>query len=151
MREIRQNLWTIAADVHVITTNGSVRRDGAAVMGRGCAWEATQRYPGLAQALGQQLTAHGNHVHGFPQYMLVTFPVKHAWWQTADPGLILQSTEELVQLTDAQGWRTVAMPRPGCGNGRLAWAEVKRIIGPLLDDRFVVCSRRRHEMGSGHR
>jgi len=141
MRERHQNLWTIAAEVRVITTNGSVRRDGAAVMGRGCAWEATQRYPGLAHELGQRLTAQGNHVHWFPACTLVTFPVKHAWWQTADPCLILQSTQELIALTTAHRWRTVVMPRPGTGFGRLAWTDVKPLIRPLLDDRFVVCCR----------
>jgi len=151
MREICQDLWTVAADIRVITTNSTVRRDGRAVMGRGCAWEATQRSPGLAYDLGRRLTAQGNHVHWLPPYDLVTFPVKHAWWHTADPGLILQSTEELVQLTDAQIWQTVVMPRPGCGNGCLAWADVRQLIAPLLDDRFVVCSRSRHGMGSGHR
>ena len=141
MREIRQDLWTVAADVWVITTNGTVRRDGRAVMGRGCAYEATLWYPGIAAELGRLLATRGNHVQWLPQYDLVALPVKHAWWQTADPALMLRSTQELVRLTTAMGWRGVAMPRPGCGNGRLAWADVQRIIAPLLDERFVVCSR----------
>lgn len=85
MRELRQNLWTVSADVRVISTNGSVRRDGAAVMGRGCAWEATQQYPGLAHDLGRRLTVAGNHVHLFPQHTLVTFPVKQAGGRPLTP------------------------------------------------------------------
>ena len=37
MKEITGDLWTIKADARVIPTNGTVRRDGAAVMGRGVA------------------------------------------------------------------------------------------------------------------
>jgi hypothetical protein len=40
VREIFENLWEVEADLRVITTNSDVNRDGAAVMGRGCACEA---------------------------------------------------------------------------------------------------------------
>ena len=52
MIEVVGNLWTYAADFRAITTNGTVKFDGRAVMGRGCAREATQRYPKIARQLG---------------------------------------------------------------------------------------------------
>jgi hypothetical protein len=35
-------------------------------------------------------------------------------------------------------WTTVIMPRPGCGNGRLRWQDVSKVLSDILDDRFVV-------------
>ncbi len=69
---------------------------------------------------------------------LVSFPVKHAWDQRADLDLIRQSAYELVVLTEKYGWKKVLVPRPGCGNGQRKWHEIKPILAPMLDDRFVV-------------
>lgn len=130
------NLWRIPADFRVITTNGSIRADGCAVLGRGCAREATQRYPGLASALGARLMARGNRVHFFEAYGLFTFPVKHQWMEKADLDLIRASTEAFASqlLTSAR----YVMPRAGCGNGRLAWADVEPILAMLPDNVTVV-------------
>lgn len=73
-----------------------------------------------------------------PPPSLVIFPVKHAWYEPADLDLIRQSAIELLTLTAAQGWKTVLLPRPGCGNGQLTWDQVRPVIAPFLNDRFVV-------------
>lgn len=149
MKEARGNLWTFKADIRVITTNGAVRKDGECVMGRGCAFEAKSRYPGVAKMLGALIREHGNHVHlifrGNPltfQTPLVSFPVKHHWAEMADPKLIERSAHELVALADDQawidGWQHIVLPRPGCGNGSLRWDDVKPILDPILDERFTV-------------
>ena len=70
-------------------------------------------------------------------FHLVAFPVKRHWRDPADPSLIVKSAFQLVELTDREGWRNVALPRPGCGNGRLDWEVVRPLLN-LLDDRFVV-------------
>lgn len=83
------DLWEIAEteDAAVaITTNGSMKHGDHAVMGRGCALEAAERYPGIQLRLGSFLI----------------------------------------------------LPRPGCGNGRLRWEDVRKILEPILDDRFTV-------------
>lgn len=132
------NLWTFPADLRVITTNGFVKRNGNAVMGRGCALEATRRYPGIERVLGDRLAKRGNHVHLLGP-SLASFPVKHAWWEEADIALIRRSARELIELLDRHtNYQRVVMPRPGCGNGRLAWADVEPEIAPLLDDRITV-------------
>ncbi|KKN06475.1 hypothetical protein LCGC14_1076920 [marine sediment metagenome] len=141
MKEVHGNLWDAKADYTVITTNGVVREDGAAVMGRGVAFQAKDRYPGLEYTLGRRIKLRGNHVSLMSK--LISFPVKHHWQDPADLELIKQSTEELVILIDHQaltGYPTshIAMPRPGCGNGRLDWKDVQAVIEPLLDDRFTV-------------
>jgi hypothetical protein len=141
--EQRGNLWWLAepGDALVITTNGFVARDGHAVMGRGIAYEATQRDPTVSFVLGEKIRTGGNHVHIIhPQrqssdFDWVSMPVKHHWRDMADPNLIVRSALELAAL--APRWNRIWMPRPGCGNGHLDWADVKPLIEPILDDRFI--------------
>jgi hypothetical protein len=53
--------------------------------------------------------------------------------------LIKRSAGELVLLADKYpGYLRICLPRPGCGNGQLEWRDVKQVIRPILDDRFVV-------------
>ncbi len=145
MKEVRGNLWTYPAHVRVITTNGFVKNDGKAVMGRGCALEATKLYPDISLTLGNLLKKHGNHVNilrfgeFFPKDSLVSFPVKHHWYQEADLQLIERSCQELVALAGNYDHSTVfVLPRPGCGNGKLSWADVKPVLEQYFDDRFHV-------------
>lgn len=147
MREVKADLWELPGDARVITTNGTITTGRRGVMGRGCALQAKLRYLGLAQTLGRYLMAHGNHVGVLLERSeevsmpLVVFPVKPQWHDKAEYPLIWRSCEELVALTDARGWQTVLLPRPGCGNGRLPWEQVRDSIAPRLDDRFVIVER----------
>ena len=94
MKEIHANLWEVPADLRAITTNGSIRRDGSCVMGRGCAYEAKSRYPGIDQRLGKLIRTYGNRVMRLGAYerseasgseaggagvTIASFPVKHRW------------------------------------------------------------------------
>ena len=147
MKECRGDLFNHPADAIVITTNPIINSAGLTVMGRGVAFQAAQKYPWLRKALAQRLTRHGNHVYVFGTWdygvdqTLVTLPVKHHWKDKADWMLINHSILELVRLTDALGWESVALCRPGCGNGGLDWPRVKALIERHLDDRFVVIER----------
>lgn len=143
MKEEVVDLWSVICDARVVTTNGTVRRDGKAVMGRGCAREAVDLDPGVAARLGHSLFIGGNHVHVISETaenkpLLLSFPVKHHWRQQADLKLIEQSAHELVHAANTFDLKTVVLPRPGCGNGRLSWDDVKPVIAPILDDRFTV-------------
>lgn len=136
MIEDRGNLWTYPANLVVITTNGFVKNNGAAVMGRGCALEATKKFPGIEFELGKLLSERGNHVH-LLRPSLATFPVKHNWWEVADMDLIAQSAHELVEIS--KNYSRVVIPRPGCGNGKLDWKDVKPVIAPILvGEKFIV-------------
>jgi hypothetical protein len=59
MLERRGDLWVLAdqvkSDAVCITTNGFVTQRGLAVLGRGCAKEAVQRWPVLPAQLGDYL------------------------------------------------------------------------------------------------
>lgn len=148
MLEARGDLWTLPADARCITTNGFVKTNGLAVMGRGCALQARERFPGLDAHLGSAINHHGNHVHLLQVHLppvadLVSFPVKHHWRQLADLDLIVHSCHELMALADEHpGWRRILLPRPGCGNGQRGWyGEVRPLVAKLLDDRVVVIDR----------
>lgn len=145
MKQLITDLWDVQADVTVITTNGFVKKDGTAVMGRGSAAEAARRWPDIRARVGRHLREKGNHVAYLGaatfddhEYQLVTMPVKHNWWDAADLALIVQSARELVALTDSFGWTSVVTGRPGCGNGRLDWAQVGPVLEAIWDDRFTV-------------
>jgi hypothetical protein len=148
MIEVVGNLWTYKTpdgrdpDVRVITTNGTVKKNGECVMGRGCALEAKQRWPHIAETLGRFLNKFGNvpfQLMLHPE-ILWTFPVKHNWHEKADITLIEQSARRVVRMVndDFDEQLVVVMPRPGCGNGGLRWEDVKPVLEPILDDRFHV-------------
>lgn len=132
------DLWELGedSDLICITTNGFIKTNGAAVMGRGCALEAKQRYPLIEFVLGRAIKEDGNRCH-LLLAKLCSFPVKHNWWEQADLELIERSAKELMDLVDQLKKERVLLPRPGCGNGGLKWDEVKQVLG-CLDERITV-------------
>lgn len=160
MREEIGDLWQLSKSSHkavVITTNGTLKGNGKAVMGAGCAKEATGRsikgeyvYPNLARKLGQHIKYYGNvpgtfgcggkgDMYGFPR--LYTFPTKHNWWERGDLELIEESAKRLVRLIGSSYVSEIYIPRPGCGLGELKWEDVKPVIEPIFDDRYIIVSR----------
>lgn len=138
MHEITGNIWEFAGDAAiVVTTNGSVTRDGRAIFGNGVARQAAERYPGLDQKLGDMVTKHGSHVYDLGSGM-ISFPVEETAWSLPDLRIIARSARELRVLADRSGWKRVMVPRPGCGGGGLAWHEVRPVLLPWFDDRFSV-------------
>jgi hypothetical protein len=141
MLETIGDIWTYAdqGDVIVITTNGSVTRDGRAVFGRGVARQAALRFPGLADKLGRLLAEQGSHVFDLGNGV-VTFPVEESPWSLPELRIIDRSAQELRALADRSGWRRIVVPRPGCGGGGLAWKDVEPVLAPWFDERFIVIS-----------
>ena len=140
MLEASGDLWEQDGGVVVITTNGVVRTDGACVMGRGCARQAKDRWPDLPFYLGRLIRRHGNRVFYLGVWggiHIASMPVKSHWREAADVSLIERSAHQLVQIADGFGWSKVWLPRPGCGNGRLSWDDVRSRLEVILDDRFT--------------
>ena len=146
-KEVKSDLFTFEADIKFITTNGAVKDNGRAVMGRGCALEAKNLIPGIDKLLGDSIKEYGNipnylvkltHPH---TYELWSFPVKHHWSDYADISLIINSCEKIEPLLLAG--HKVALPRPGCGNGHLHWKEdVQPIIEHYLNyDNLYILSK----------
>ena len=139
MLEAKMDLWDPLWDIRCITTNGYVKSNGACVMGRGVALQAKNKYPGIATDLGRLIKLHGNHVFLLYAYDIVSFPVKNNWYEKGDLELIKRSAEELMSLLEVTPEiKQVALPRPGCGNGKLSWEVVKPKIENILDDRVTI-------------
>lgn len=138
MVETHGDIWDYRGRaVIAITTNGLVSGKGEAILGRGCASQARERFPGLSWRLGELLRTHGNHVHPLGPG-IVSFPVEDSPWALPDLRLIRRSAMELRMLADRNGWSLVVVPRPGCGGGGLSWSEVRPLLADVFDDRFVV-------------
>jgi hypothetical protein len=161
MKEVTGDIWKLSRNAYMtVTTNGYVNRKGQCVMGRGIALEVAQRWPQVPLELGHLIQMHGNHVYDLgpyhyitrqpdPSYFhhLISFPVKHTWSEPGDLKLIQRSAIELAglevfKLNRSRGINLkVYMTRPGCGNGRRTWEEVKPILAPILDDLFIIVER----------
>lgn len=114
--------------VYVITTNGYVKNDGTAVMGRGVAKIAAIISPRLPSILGDLLLSYGNKPYILPGGF-VTLPVKHKWDEKADLDLIRDSLDGLWFLMRMYNRnKRMYLPRPGCGNGQLSWDVVKPVV-----------------------
>jgi len=140
MIEITGNLWdryNKMFTICLITTNGSTRRDGRAVMGRGCALEAKRKFPGLDKELGKLIVLGGNKVHSL-RSGLWTFPVKHEWWEKASLGLIFESAQRLKWAAEETSSRDFILPKPGCGNGGLKWEDVRPLLHSLPNNVKVI-------------
>ncbi len=139
MKLIRGNIWDSGADAICVTTNGIIKHNGRAVMGRGIALQAANRYPQLALALAKAIRDNGNHVHRFEENdcAIITFPTKNHWRDPSSIELIAQSAHELVYIS--QTFNRVALPYPGCANGQLDIFDVVQVIKPILsDDKFEI-------------
>lgn len=168
MLEQQGDLFTIDCQAVCITTNGFVKTDGNAVMGRGCARTLADLFPYAPRLLGSALRRYGNITQ--PLFMandtvVVAFPVKpdfvindgtnivrHAahlyklgqkvagFHAKADMALIKRSAEQLKAWADEGNYTHVLLPRVGCGAGELSWDDVKPMLNKILDDRFVAVS-----------
>lgn len=124
----------------VITTNGTVKKDGKANLGRGNAKEMGKALPWLADRLGYLINNFGNHVHYIDEGV-ISFPVEDTWTSHADIRLVERSANELRRLADKNGWERIYMPLPGCGGGGLKPSDVIAVLAPILDDRFIVLNK----------
>lgn len=129
MEVISGDLWSFYDQGHyaVIPTNLTTRRDGAAIMGRGVAQQAVQRFPKLPRWYGVKLRA-DIYFTIFHEQRLVMFPVKDDWRERADLELIKSSCIALRAEALRTGFRA-ALPLVGCGFGELSEEQVI----PLLE------------------
>jgi len=142
MIEIIEDIWFFEnkpKHVICITTNLAVRKDGAAVMGRGVALQAKQRYPGIEFSLGYLLNSGFTYVGSIWQTPPIwSFPVKFHWKSRASYGLIEKSAKELSLVAESMPQHIFILPRPGCGNGGLIWRNVKPYCEILPDNVWIV-------------
>lgn len=137
------NMWSVYDQAHLflITTNATLKRNGALVMGRGIARQARDRFPGLDLALGQaiaQRCGHLGHYHllvspQWPKARIGAFQVKTDYAQQADQGLIAASVTALADWCAGHPDQMVHLNFPGIGNGGLARTAVWPLLTALPD------------------
>ena len=162
MKVIKGDIWGKKADAICITTNSVVKQNGRAVMGKGVALDAKLKFPSIDYSLGVKLKK-GNNVYLLTEeckkvisligmtifsiasnlpYHIVSFPTKNHWRDKSSLSLIVESSKQLIELTDAMKWKKVIIPKPGCNNGQLDWKVVRSKIKPILDNRFYIISKK---------
>lgn len=134
--EVNKNLWDFDSEIYyrVITTNGNINIKNEAIMGRGIALQAKERYPGLPSKLADRLKLYGNKVNIFAEYKIITFPTKDNWREKSTYELIKSSCVNLAVLCKVFSIKKIVMPMVGCSNGGLKWVDVKKIIYEKLDN-----------------
>lgn len=136
LQEEHVDLWDKYFEGHwvAILTNGVVRRDGKAVMGRGVAKECADRFPEFPEKFGNALKSLGNNVLSWSEYSMFTFPTKSDWKDPSNILIISRSCRQLKEyLAEHPEIEKVYLPRPGCGEGGLDYeSEVK----PTLEKYF---------------
>jgi len=144
MKEIVGDIWNYweRGNWIVIPTNGNVNKYGCAIMGKGLALEAKERFPNLSYELGRRLSMVGINLEIFFEYRIIAFPVKYDWTKEANLELISSSADSLSKCSVANFLREglIYLPRVGCGKetGKLDWKIVKPVLEVFLDDRFTV-------------
>lgn len=146
MHEKTGDIWQLIgiANAICITTNGIVKDNGALVMGAGIAKEALDMFPGIQFKLGEIVRKYGNipAICGIKNgTRIVSFPTKNDFKDPSDIFLIKKSAQMIARITTDQNWGYVAIPRPGCGCGKLEWDDVKKILNPIFDNRFTIYSK----------
>lgn len=137
------DMWSAydEADLVLVTTNCTIRRDGQLVMGRGAAKQAKERFPQVPVAYGKAISELDHPSYGImtPQDVgldnckVGIFQVKMHFRNQADLSLIRLSClglRERVRTKQITG--TIHMNYPGIGNGGLPVSKVSAILDAFL-------------------
>lgn len=130
------NLLEAEAEAIVNTVNT------VGVMGKGIAMQFKQAWPENFKAYAKACKA-GEMMPGQmfvyelggvvnPRY-IINFPTKRHWRQKSQITDVISGLKALVEKVQALEIRSIAVPPLGCGNGGLAWAEVR----PLIENAFA--------------
>ncbi len=151
-----------------ITSNGSIRKDGTAVMGRGIGKEISKMYPDLPKILGEKIKEDGNVISALKKVkntLIVSFPVKPCydianknvdnvvehkrknfkpgdrvpgWACKASIDIIRKSMRTLSSFVFNTGIKAY-LPKPGCGSDGLKWEDVKEAIKYCKANKIIIC------------
>lgn len=150
--EDRNFIFDFSPDFICIPTNGIVKNNGEAVMGKGIAKYFADTIPEIKKVLGKKLSESGNNLYELYNWKLseeeknisvtiLSFPTKDDWRYKSSRKLIQKSSIQLLEYLEKKIYKKVLLPRPGCGYGNLDWIlDVKPIMKHYFDDRFYFIS-----------
>ena len=136
IRDCSGNLVVHPSDALVNTVNT------VGVMGKGIALQFKRAYPEMFKAYARACNAgevqlgkmHVWETHQLsgPRY-IINFPTKGHWKANSRMTDIEQGLVDLVRVIDDFSITSIAVPPLGCGNGGLAWSDVRPLIETALD------------------
>ena len=133
------NMWDDYdnVDYFLITTNSTIKNNGAVVMGRGIAKTVKDKWYGIDVTFGRKITetcGSGGFYGVLFDDNIGFFQVKYHWGDQARLDLIESSTAALWLLASAAPDKKFALNMPGIGNGGLAYSLVKPLVDELPDN-----------------
>ena len=149
---VQEDLWTLVdlPALYVVTTNSTIKTNGALIMGRGAALELKTRVLGIDLECGDVIRDfardHRHKNYGFQVVREPTedkagigiFQVKHHYKDKATLGLIRNSVQALAQWALAHPEVNVRLNYPGIGHGRLKREDVEPLL-EALPENVTVC------------
>lgn len=140
----KKDLWgpVAAPGFYVVTTNGTLKKDGSLVMGKGAALQALERHSNLPAIAGREVYYHStgiantDHLYGFLPVIyphedtpgIGLFQVKWSFRNSASIELIKMSVSMLTQFLELRKGISVRMNFPGIGAGGL----LRSVVEPYL-------------------
>jgi O-acetyl-ADP-ribose deacetylase (regulator of RNase III) len=112
------------------------------VMGKGLALAFKERYPAYFKAYQELCRRKQIHLGNIVPFVLpqpegstkviISFATKSHWTEKSQDWVIKFSLTDLSRLITQQGYESVAVPAVGCGEGGLAWKEIRPMIEAAL-------------------
>ena len=148
MHIITEDLWIALPypGMIVVTTNSTIKQNGALVMGRGAARQARDTIKGVDVECGTLITEYGQH-YGFLEVRspyrenktgFGIFQVKHLYSDAAELNIISMAVAQLLKYISHNPTVSIRMNYPGIGNGRLSRAQVEPFL-KMLPDNVAIC------------
>lgn len=130
---IQRNLFDSPAQVLVNTVNT------VGVMGKGIAKEFKKRYPQMFDIYKQKCLDKEFNIGNLFYYKsedkwILNFPTKTDWRKPSRLSYIEEGLKKFRETYNDVGVNSIAFPKLGCGNGRLAWQEVMPLMEKYLHD-----------------
>lgn len=135
------------ADLLLITTNSTLKKNGALVMGAGIALTIRDRFKDVDKLLGRMISSVCGHLGLYgvitgdwlvdKKKKLGIFQVKKDWDGSADIDIIKYSTLRLMDIAEKHPTAVIFLNFPGIGNGKLPRETVLPIISTLPDNVVV--------------
>ena len=143
MKIAKEDLW-LPADMWIVTTNSTLTKSGALVMGKGAALQAKQRFPYIDDICGCQIKQEGLVLKTYGLLVILPnfgiFQVKKHWSERASLDLIRRSATDLRYLAQDAPYYKFRMNFPGIGAGGLTRDQVEPLLQDLPDN-VIICMR----------
>lgn len=130
---VRTSLFDSPAQTLVNTVNL------VGVMGKGVALEFKNRYPEMFREYRRLCDRHeleiGKlHLWRAPDHWVLNFPTKTTWRKPSELEYVAAGLETFRSTYRDMGVSSISFPPLGCGNGNLAWHDVRPIMEQYLSD-----------------